>query len=184
METTQKESIVGTWNVDKAHTRIQFSARHMIIAHVQGEFKDYDLKMKVNGDDFQTSDIEFTINAQSIDTGIADRDAHLKSEDFFGAENYKEIRFVKKSIEKIDDENYKMRGDLTIRDITKTIDLDVTFGGLITDPYGNLRAGFNVKGSLNRFDYGLKWNALIETGGAVVGKTITINCDVEIVKQK
>lgn len=184
METKQKESIVGTWNIDKSHSKIQFSARHMIIAHVAGEFKDYDLKMKVKSENFQDSDIEFTINAQSIDTGIADRDTHLKSEDFFGAENYREIRFVKKSIERLDEERYKMRGDLTIRDITKPIDLDVTLGGLITDPYGNLRAGFNVKGSLDRFDYGLKWNALIETGGAVVGKTINIHCDVEIIKQK
>ncbi|HEX2866420.1 MAG TPA: YceI family protein [Ignavibacteriales bacterium] len=184
METKQKESIVGTWNIDKSHTRIQFTARHMVIAHVAGEFKDYNLKMRVNSESFQDSEIEFTINAQSIDTGIADRDAHLKSEDFFGAENYKEIRFVKRSIEKLDEENYKMRGDLTIRDITKPIDLDVTFGGLITDPYGNLRAGFNVKGSLDRFEYGLKWNALIETGGAVVGKTININCDVEVIRRK
>lgn len=184
METTQKESIVGTWTLDKTHTRIQFSARHMVIAHVAGEFKDYDLKMRTKSENFADSDIEFTINASSIDTGVADRDTHLKSEDFFGAETFKEIRFVKRSIEKIDDEKYKMRGDLTIRDITKPIDLDVTFGGRIMDPYGNLRAGFNVKGSLNRFEYGLKWNALIETGGAVVGKTININCDVEIVKQK
>ena len=185
METAQKkESIVGTWNLDKAHTRIQFSARHMIISHVAGDFKKYDLKMKTKSEDFADSDIEFTIDATSIDTGVPDRDTHLRSEDFFGAENFKEIRFVKKSIEKIDEEKYKMKGDLRIRDITKTIDLDVTFGGMIMDPYGNLRAGFNVSGSLNRFDYGLKWNALIETGGAVVGKTISINCDVEIVKQK
>ncbi|MGE5431297.1 MAG: YceI family protein [Syntrophomonadaceae bacterium] len=184
METKQKESVVGTWNLDKTHTRIQFTARHMVIAHVAGDFKDYNLKMTTKSENFADSDIEFTINAQSIDTGVPDRDAHLKSEDFFGAEKFKEIRFVKKSIEKIDDETYKMRGDLTIRDITKPIDLEVTLGGLIMDPYGNLRAGFNVKGSLDRFDYGLKWNALIETGGAVVGKTIKISCDVEIVKQK
>ncbi|MCU7496966.1 MAG: YceI family protein [Ignavibacteria bacterium] len=184
METVQKESIVGNWAIDKSHTRIQFSARHMVISEVQGVFREYDLKMKVNGENFTDSSIEFKINPASIDTGVADRDAHLRSEDFFGAENFKEIRFVSRSIEKADEEKYRMRGDLTIRDVTKTIDLDVTYGGQIMDPYGNLRAGFNVTGTINRFDYGLKWNALIETGGAVVGKNIKINCDVEIVKQK
>lgn len=172
------------WTLDPAHSRIQFSAKHMVIATVRGHFNKYEVKVRTKGEDFETAEIEVIIDPMSIDTGIADRDNHLRSDDFFNAEKFGEIRFISDTVKKTDDENYKIYGDLTIRDITRPIELDVELGGVVIDPWGNTRAGFTLTGSIDRFEYGLKWNALIETGGAVVGKSIKLNADVEIVKQK
>jgi polyisoprenoid-binding protein YceI len=178
-ETNASEKAV--WSLDPAHTKIQFSARHMIISEVTGHFNNYEVNVKA-GSDFLDSDVEVSIDVNSIDTGMGDRDNHLKSADFFETEKFPKILFKSTKIEKIDDEEYKLYGDFTIRDITKPIKLDVTYGGTITDPWGKTRAGFKVVGSINRFDYDLKWNSLIEAGGAVVGKTIKIECNVELVK--
>jgi polyisoprenoid-binding protein YceI len=153
----------------------------MIIAEVEGQFRDFDIKVDA-GEGFADTEIEVLIKIASIDTGNSDRDNHLKSADFFDVENHPEIKFVSTSLEKTDNEEFKLKGDLTIRGITKPVDLDVTFGGQIKDPWGNDRVGFEVKGQLNRFDYDLKWNSLMETGGAIVGKTIKINCRVELTK--
>ena len=169
------------WNLDKSHSNLQFSARHMIISEVTGHFNNYDVDVKA-GDDFTDSEVTVTIDSKSIDTGITDRDNHLKSPDFFDVENYPEITFKSTKVEKADDESYKLYGDFTIRNITKPIVLDVAYGGTIKDPWGNTRAGFKVTGKINRFDYELKWNALMETGGAVVGKNINITCDIELTK--
>ncbi len=172
----------ATWLADKSHTKIQFSARHMIISEVTGHFTDYDLTMNAS-DDFEDAEIELTVGLASIYTGIKERDNHLKSPDFFDVDKYPKMTFKGKKIEKIGDGKFKLTGDLTIKDVTKSIDLDVTYGGKIKDPWGNIRAGFRLLGTVNRFDYGLKWNALMETGGAVVSKNINIICDVEITKQ-
>jgi polyisoprenoid-binding protein YceI len=171
-----------TWTVDKAHTKLQFSARHMIIAEVVGLFKSYDLKIENGKDDFNDSKIDLTIDTKSIDSGVPDRDNHLRSADFFNVEKYPVMTFKSKSFTKIDDEKYKLKGDLTIKNVTREIDLDVTFGGQIIDPWGKQRVGFKIIGSINRFDYDLKWNALIETGGAVVSKNVNIICDVELAR--
>ena len=171
----------AVWSLDPAHSKIQFSARHMIISEVTGHFNNYEVNVKA-GSDFLDSEVEVNIDVNSIDTGIADRDNHLKSADFFEAEKFPKINFKSTGVKKVNDEKYKLYGDFTIRDITKPIELDVVYGGTITDPWGKTRAGFKVTGSINRFDYELKWNALIETGGAVVGKTINLECNVELVK--
>ncbi len=173
-----------SWIIDEVHSKIRFSARHMVITEVEGQFNKFDFKLKNEEDDLTTSDIELTIDTRSIDTRNKDRDNHLRSADFFDAENFPEIRFESASVKKLNNEKYKLSGNLTIKGITKPIELDVTYGGQIKDPWGNTRAGFNVKGSLNRFDYGLKWNNLLETGGAVVGKNINIICDIEVIKQE
>ena len=173
-----------SWIIDEVHSKIRFLARHMVISEVEGQFNKFDFKLRNEGDDLTTSDIELIIDTQSIDTRNKDRDNHLRSADFFDAENYPKIKFESNSIKKINNENYKLTGNLTIKDITKPIELDVTYGGQIKDPWGNTRAGFNVKGTLNRFDYGLKWNNLLETGGAMVGKNINIVCDIEVIKQE
>lgn len=178
--TTQTDREV--WVVDEAHSRVQFSVRHMVISEVTGLFRNFDLKLYTNNNGFEQADIEFVIEAASLDTGIADRDNHLRSDDFFGVEKFGNIAFKSRSIKKVDDEKYKLTGDLTIRDVTREIELDVNYGGQVVDPWGNTRAGFKVQGSINRFDYNLKWNNLIETGGAVVGKTVNITCDIEVVK--
>jgi polyisoprenoid-binding protein YceI len=178
---TEKIRNKELWTLDPAHSKVQFTARHLIISEVTGHFNNFDLRLTA-GNDFSDSEIEVTIDVYSIDTGIADRDNHLKSPDFFEADKFSQIKFKGEKIEKIDDEELKLYGNLTIRDITKPIELKVIYGGTITDPWGKTRAGFKVLGSINRFDYDLKWNALIETGSAVVGKTINIICDVEVVK--
>jgi polyisoprenoid-binding protein YceI len=187
METinSSAEEIVAsqTWKIDHVHSKIKFSARHMVIAEVEGQFNNFDFNLINDGDDFSTSQIDLTIVANSIDTRNNDRDNHLRSADFFDVEKFPAINFKSKSVRKINNEKYRILGDLTIKGNTKPVELDVTYGGQIKDPWGNIRAGFAVKGSINRFDYGLKWNNLIETGGAVVGKNININCDIEVVKE-
>jgi polyisoprenoid-binding protein YceI len=170
------------WKIDEVHSKIRFSARHMVIAEVEGQFKKFDFILHIDGDDFSAGRIELTIDAKSIDTQNNDRDNHLRSADFFDAEKFPEIKFKSTSVKKISDEKYKLLGELTIKENTRPIELDVMYGGQIKDPWGNTRAGFKVNGSINRFDYGLKWNNLIETGGAVVGKYININCDIEVVR--
>jgi polyisoprenoid-binding protein YceI len=177
-ENTGKKEV---WALDPAHTKIQFSARHLIISEVTGHFNKFDVNVTA-GKDFLDSEAEVTIDVNSIDTGIGDRDNHLKSADFFEAEKFPQIKFKSTKVEKVDDEEFKLFGDFTIRDITKPIELKVIYGGTITDPWGKTRAGFKVLGSIDRFDYDLKWNALIETGGAVVGKKINLVIDVELVK--
>jgi polyisoprenoid-binding protein YceI len=169
------------WNLDKTHSKLRFSARHMIIAEVAGHFNNFDVTIKAD-DDFLESEAEVTIDVKSIDTGITDRDNHLKSPDFFDVENYPQITFKSKKVEKVDDETFKLYGDFTIRNITRPLVLDVTYGGTIKDPWGFTRAGFKIQGKINRFDYDLKWNAFMETGGAVVGKNINITCDIELTK--
>ncbi len=173
----------SSWKLDTAHTKLGFSARHMVIAEVEGQFKEFDINVDA-GEDFIDSEIEVTIKTASIDTGNTDRDNHLKSSDFFDAANYPEIKFVSSSLERISDDEFKLKGDLTIKGISKPIELDVTYGGRIKDPWGNDRAGFQVEGKLNRFDYDLKWNSLMETGGAVVGKMIKLVCQVELIKSE
>jgi len=132
----------------------------------------------------ESAEVEFSIDAGTVNTGMEDRDKHLKSPDFFDVEKFPKIYFKSTSIKKVDDETYKMMGDLTIKKLTKPVELTVTYGGQIVDPWGNLRAGYNIEGSINRFDYDLTWNNLIETGGAVVGKNVKIITDIELVTEK
>jgi polyisoprenoid-binding protein YceI len=182
MEHTNVENLVrSNWKVDTTHSKIGFSARHMVISEVEGQFKEFDISVDA-GEDFTDSEVEVTIKTASVDTGNSDRDNHLKSPDFFDAVNHPEMSFKSSSIEKLSDEEFKLKGELTIRGISKPIDLDVTFGGKVKDPWGNERVGFQVEGKLNRFDYDLKWNSLMETGGAVVGKIIKLTCHVELIK--
>jgi polyisoprenoid-binding protein YceI len=170
--------------VDKSHSKVQFSVTHLVITDVVGQFKNYDVKVETNGDDFTDAKIEFTADVNSINTENEGRDKHLKSDDFFNAEKFPKITFIGKSMKKVGEGKYKLTGDFTIRDVTKTITLDVLFRGIVKDPWGNTKAGFKVTGEVNRFDYNLKWNNLLETGGAVVGKEVSIIVDLELNKQK
>lgn len=172
------------WVVDKSHSKVQFSVTHLVITDVVGQFKNYDVKVETNGDDFTDAKIEFTADVNSINTENEGRDKHLKSDDFFNAEKFPKITFIGKSMKKVGEGKYKLTGDFTIRDVTKTITLDVLFRGIVKDPWGNTKAGFKVTGEVNRFDYNLKWNSLLETGGAVVGKEVSIIVDLELNKQK
>lgn len=171
------------WSFDKAHSKISFNVEHLVIAEVTGQFAAFDGEVIASSDDFTGSNINFTIDVNSIDTDNDRRDGHLKSDDFFNAEKFPTITFVGKSMEHVEGKNYKLTGDLTIRDVTKTVTLDVRYGGTITDPYGNVKAGFKITGNINRFDYNLKWNAALESGGLVVGENVEIVANVELKKE-
>ena len=172
------------WNFDKAHSKIQFTVSHLVISSVTGEFNEFDGTVKTNGDDFSNSKISFVVKTNSINTDNEKRDNHLKSDDFFNAAQYPEIKFIGKEMKKVGENKYKLIGDFTIRNVTKEIDLDVTKGGIINDPWGNKVAAFTIDGTINRFDYNLKWNKLLEVGGAVVGEDVDIHCKVELIQSK
>lgn len=171
-----------TWKVDNAHSEIVFKVRHMMMTNVKGEFLDFDASILTDGNDFSTGAVNVSIDASSINTNNADRDGHLKSGDFFDAEKHEKISFVSTSMKKKNEEEFTLTGDLTIKGVTKSIDLDVEFGGILKDPWGNDRAGFSINGSLNRKDFGLNWNAALEAGGVLVGENVKINAEVQFVK--
>lgn len=170
------------WTFDKAHTTIGFHVTHLVISEVDGKFQSFDGKVVADGENFEGASIEFTADAASVDTDNKDRDNHLKSDDFFAAEKYPKLTFKSKSFEKVGENKYVITGDLTMRGVTKEIKLDAKLNGIVTDPWGATKAGFKVTGSLNRFDYGLAFNSLMETGGAVVGKEVDLNINVELTK--
>jgi len=171
------------WAIDKSHSKVGFSVTHMLIAEVDGIFKNFDGKIVTNGDSFENASVSLNVDINSIFTDNEKRDNHLKSDDFFNAEKYPEMTFVGKKFSKVDDKNYVLVGDLTIRDVTKEVKLDVVLNGQITDPWGNKRAGFKLTGEVNRFDYGLKWNTVMEAGGLVVSEAVTIKANIELIKQ-
>jgi polyisoprenoid-binding protein YceI len=179
------ETLVKTkWGIDAAHSEIAFKVKHLMITNVKGTFKEFDASIFTTGEDFMTSEIDFWLNPASIETGAADRDAHLKSADFFDVENHKQITFIGNTYEKVDnDGSYTLYGDLTIKGITKQIKLDIEFGGVMKDPWGNEKAGFTIDGKINRKDWGLNWNATLEAGGLLVGDEVRISCEVELIKQ-
>jgi polyisoprenoid-binding protein YceI len=172
------------WAVDPAHTEISFKVRHLMITNVKGVFKDFSASITTVAGDFVTSDIEFTLNPASVDTGAPDRDTHLRSADFFDVEKYGRISFSGTKVEKGREKgSYVLHGDLTIKEITKPVKLDVEFAGVMKDPWGNEKAGYTLTGKVNRRDWGLNWNAALEAGGLLLSDDVTISCDVQLVKQ-
>jgi polyisoprenoid-binding protein YceI len=170
------------WKIDPAHSEIQFKVKHLMITTVTGYFKKFDLEVETEGDDFNTaSKIEFTADVQSIDTNNDQRDTHLKSADFFNAAETSQIRFVGKQYDGQGDEA-KLKGDLTIRGVTKPITVDVEFGGIVVDPYGQTKAGFTVSGKIKRKDFGLVWDAVTEAGQIVVSDEIKIHGEIQLIK--
>jgi len=171
------------WTLDQAHSEIGFKVKHMMITNVSGSFGKFDVNVETDENDFNTAGIEFTAELDSISTGNADRDIHLKSADFFDAANFPRLEFVSSKFEKKDDEHYLLHGDLTIRGITKPVRFDVEFGGIGKDPWGNEKAGFSVTGKINRTDFKLNWNAALETGGVLVGEDVKLNAEIQLLKQ-
>jgi polyisoprenoid-binding protein YceI len=172
-----------TWKIDPAHSEFQFKVRHLMITTVTGYFRKFDLIVETETDDFHTAKrIEFTADVNSIDTSNEQRDTHLKSADFFKADEYSELKFVGKKYESSGD-TAKLHGDLTIRGITRPITLDVEFAGTVVDPYGQTKAGFTVDGKVNRKDFNLMWDAVTEAGQVVVSNEIRIHAEIQVVKQ-
>jgi polyisoprenoid-binding protein YceI len=169
-----------TWQIDPAHTDVAFAVRHLMISTVRGRFSDVQGTVSVEGGDFQTAEVEVTVGTGSVDTREAKRDAHLRSADFFDAERFPEMTFRSRRVEKTP-RGYTLIGDLTIRGVTREVALAVVDEGRVRDPWGNERAGFSAAGVLNREDFGLTWNAALETGGVLVGSDVRISIDVELV---
>ena len=171
------------WVVDKAHSNVRFSVSHLVVSDVDGSFKSFDGSMLASKPDFSDASIVFTADVNSINTDNENRDKHLKSDDFFNAEKFPQIKFVSKSFKSLGNNKYSLAGDLTIRDITKPVTFDVNYGGTVTSAaMGGTHAGFKAKTTINRFDYNLKWNAATETGGAVVGKEVEITLNIDMKK--
>lgn len=171
-----------TWILDQAHSNITFSVQHMVISEVTGSFKDFAVDLHSSKNDFNDAAIEATISVNSINTGNDRRDAHLRTDDFFNAEKFPTIKFRSTSFEKVGDRHYAVKGWLTIRDTTKEVTIDAVLNGIISSGNGE-RAGWKGTLSINRFDYGLKWNRTIETGGLIAGATVTILLNLEFVKE-
>ena len=183
-------AIVATWNLsaqstwvfDQAHTSVGFSVDHLVISETTGQFSSFEGTVNSSSDDFSGADVQFTIDVASIDTDNERRDGHLKSDDFFNAEDYPKMTFKSSSFKKVEGSTYKLIGDLTIRDVTKPIELTVVFKG--TAKMGDTqKAGFKITGALNRFDYNLKWSKTTEAGGLVVGDEVRLTINVELNKQ-
>lgn len=172
------------WAVDPAHSEIQFKVRHLMITTVTGYFRKYNIEVETQDDEnFATANkILFTADIESIDTSNAQRDTHLRSADFFDAENHPQVKFEGKKYEQ-NGEDVKLHGDLTIRGVTKSIVLTVDFAGTVVDPYGQTKAGFTVDGKVSRKEFGLQWNAVTEAGHVVVSDEIRLHCEIQLVKQ-
>lgn len=173
---------MAIWNIDPSHSEIQFKVKHLVISTVTGRFNSFSGKAETNGEDFENAKITFEADIDSIFTNNADRDAHLKSDDFFNAEKFPKISFESSSFKKTGDSSYKLTGNLTMRDVTKEVALDVEFGGMVTDPYGQTKAGFEISGAVSRKEFGLNWNAITEAGSVVVADNIALQLNVQLVK--
>lgn len=171
------------WNLDAAHSEIGFKVKHMMITNVSGTFGKFDVSTETEGNDFETAKISFEASVDTINTGSTDRDGHLKSADFFDTANYPVLKFVSTLLEKKDDQEFLLHGNLTIKDVTKPVTLAVEFGGIGTDPWGNVKAGFSITGKIKRTDFKLNWNAALETGGVLVGEEVKLFGEVQLVRQ-
>ena len=172
----------NNWNIDTVHSGINFSVRHMVVSKVRGRFAKFSGELAIDDDDLTRSSVNVTIDAASIDTGNAQRDGHLRSADFFDAEAFPELRFRSTGIEKRGDDRYAVVGQLTIRDVTREVSLDVEYGGRARDPWGNERLGLEGKATVNRKDWGVNWNAALEAGGVLVSEKVTLEFDVSAIR--
>ncbi|MBO0962083.1 YceI family protein [Neobacillus sp. MM2021_6] len=170
------------WALDPAHSSVDFSVRHMMIANVKGTFNTFNATIEADPADLTTANIEFSVETESVDTRSKDRDGHLVSADFFDVENHPNMTFKATNIEKTDEGEYNVTGDLTLRGVTKQETFAVIFEGQGKDPWGNEKAGFSAQGTINRSDYGLVWNAALETGGVLVGDKVKINLQIQAAK--
>ncbi|MFF5212838.1 YceI family protein [Streptosporangium sp. NPDC000396] len=179
---TDFAKLTGTYTIDPAHTRIGFVARHAMVTKVRGAFNEFEGTAVLDGDNPANSTATVTIKAASIDTRNAQRDEHLRSNDFLAMESYPEITFVSTAVRQTGEADFELTGDLTIKGVTNTVTIPFTYEGVATDPFGNVRVGFEGTVTINRKDYGVTWNAALETGGVLVGEKIVLEFEVSAVK--
>ena len=175
------QNLNGTYTIDPSHTRVGFSTRHAMVTKVRGAFNDVS-GTATTGENLEDAKIELTINAASVDTRSADRDAHLKSADFFDVETFPNLTFVSTEVKAVDADTLRVTGDLTIKDVTKPVTIDFEYAGAAQDPFGNTRVGFEGSTVVNRKDFGLTWNAALETGGVLVSEKATLEFEVSAIK--
>ena len=182
MTTATAANLTGTYAIDASHSQIGFGARHAMVTKVRGQFNEFTGTGLFDVENPAKSNLQVVIQAKSIDTRNADRDAHLRGNDFFDMDQYPEIKFVSTSFSKVDDSTYSVTGDLTIKDVTKSITFDLEFTGTAVDPWGNTRVGFEGKTSVNRKDWGVNWNAALEAGGVLVSEKVTLEFEISAVR--
>ncbi len=171
------------WLLDPAHSVVGFKIKHLMITNVSGSFKNFHAEVETEDEDFSTANIQLKAEISSIDTNNAQRDAHLRTSDFFEAEKYLEMIFESTKVEKVDEENYLMYGNLTMKGVTKPVKLNVEYSGITKDPWGGVRAGFTVTGKINRTNWGINFNAVLETGNLMLAEEVKINSEIQLVKQ-
>lgn len=169
------------WNVDPMHSEIGFKVKHMMITNVSGNFGSFNASAQTMNDDFSDAEFNFVADINSINTGVADRDGHLKSDDFFNAEKFPQLTFRSTEVKK-DGSELIISGDLTIRDVTKKVQFSSEFSGIATDPYGQIKAGFSIEGKIKRSEFGLTWSAVTEAGNIVVGDEVKLHAELQFVK--
>lgn len=174
---------MATYKIDAAHSEVTFKVKHLMITNVTGSFTKFDGVLESNNADFTDAKVSFEADVDSITTNNEQRDAHLKADDFFAADKFPKLTFVSTGIEKKDDEEYVLTGNLTIRDITKPISLKVNYGGTATDPWGQVKAGFEIEGKINRKEFGLTFHAVTETGGIMLSDDVKLNLQIQVIKQ-
>jgi polyisoprenoid-binding protein YceI len=174
---------ITKWVLDPTHSEVQFKVRHLMISNVTGSFQKFEGTVETEGDDFTTAKIHFSADVDSINTNNEQRDGHLKTGDFFAAAAHPQIKFESTKLEKVTAENYKLHGNFTIKGVSKSTVLDVDFGGIAKDSYGNTRAGFTISGKINRQDFGMSFNAATETGGLVLSNDINLHSNIQFIKQ-
>jgi polyisoprenoid-binding protein YceI len=182
-ETTTTQGVAtGTYSVDVAHSRVGFITRHAMVTKVRGTFNEFEGSGYFDAEDPSRSTLQLTIKAESIDTAQPDRDAHLRSNDFFDMENYPEITYTSTSVEKVDDEHFRVTGDLTIKGVTRPVTVPFEISGPVQNPGGGTRIGLEGRAEINRKDWGVNWNAALEAGGLLVSEKVTLEFDVAAVK--
>ena len=171
------------WAIDPTHSEIGFKVKHMMFTNVSGKFTNFNAEIETSDDDFSTANINFEAAIDSVSTGNADRDGHLLSPDFFDAAQYPKLHFKGTSLKKIDEGDYELEGDLSMHGETKPVKLAVEYGGLMKDPWGNIKAGFSINGKINRKEWGLAYNAVLDNGGILLSEDVKLNIELQLVKQ-
>jgi polyisoprenoid-binding protein YceI len=171
------------WVIDPTHSEIGFKVKHMMFTNISGQFSKFDATIESENDNFENAKIEFTGAIDSVTTGNADRDTHLLSADFFDVAQFPEINFKATSFTKIKEADFKLVGDLSLHGVTKSIELVAEFGGILKDPWGNDKAAFSLEGKINRKDWGLNWNSVLETGGVLISEEVRLNIELQFAKQ-
>lgn len=181
--TTQTQTRTSTWTVDKTHSNVEFAVKHLVVTTVKGYFREFDAAVQLDETNPENSSVTASIDVATVDTNAPDRDAHLRSDDFFNAEQFPKITFRSTGVEMRDGTRAKVHGDLTIRDVTKAVTLDTEYAGQIDDPWGNRRAAFTATTEISRNEFNVRWNQVIETGGAVVSDRVKITLHIEAVRK-